>query len=177
VKRLLVLLGCAFFLSVPGGCQSAEEAVVGPKGQFPDFLVGAWQSQGGKWGLTFDSDGSISTIRHPFVTVEIDMAEGGAYEEGREGAHSIYAMGHCTASYDPNKRELNVEINFDYFKVVLPVGSFEGKMTDRLTGPISEDGITWTANWINYAELVDLMKPDPNSFSPIQVVFEKLQSP
>jgi hypothetical protein len=137
-------------------------------------LAGTWKAQGGKWELTFDSDGDISKIRHPFVTVEIDVTEGGAYEEGKDGAHSIYAMGPCAARYDPNKRELDVEINFDYFKVVLPIGSFEGKMIDRLTGRISEDYKSWTAGWTNFGELDDLMKPDPNSFRMVQMVFTKI---
>ncbi len=179
MKRLTLLVGCAIFLLTLESCCNNKkdvEVITGKDRPFPDFLVGTWKAQGNKWGLIFDSDGSISLIRHPFVTVSIVPAEGGAYEQGRDGAYSIYVMGPCTARYEQSNNELNVEITIDYFEVVLPIGTVEGKMSDYFRGPISRDGTTWTAAWVSYAELVGAEKPDLNSIKPETVVFTRVQS-
>lgn len=180
MKRLLVLAGCAVLLfsgcQELGGDRRAGEVIIEGDGEFPQFLVGTWRADDVRWELTFDCNGSITSMWHHFVSVAIDVAEGGAFEQGREGAHSIYVLGLCSARYDRSKGELSVEITIDYFEVVLPVGTVEGKMTDYFTGPISEDGTRWTAEWRSYGELVGADKPDPNSIRPKRVVFSKVQT-
>ena len=179
MKQLVVLVGCAVLLTGLAGCRSAGKEVkvtTAEDNRFPQFLVGTWRAENEKWELTFSSDGSILTIRHPFVTVPISLAEGGAYEEGREGAYSVYVMGPCTARYQPDESELKVKITIDYFQVVLPVGTAEGKMVEYLTGPVSEDRTTWTAEWVNYVELVGQEKPDLDSIPRETVIFTKVQA-
>jgi len=170
---------CGFFLLGAMGCPNngRDTEIINEKGgNFPDFLVGTWQMQDDKWELTFDSDGKISLIKHHFVTVPIVPAKGGAYEQGRDGAYSIYTMGPCIAQYDRASRELNVVITIDYFQVVLPVGKFEGKMTDSFRGRIYNGDTTWAAAWVSYVELDGAENPDPNSIQPVKVVFTKVQN-
>jgi hypothetical protein len=178
MKRLLVLMGCVFCLSGLAGCQNGgkgSDATTGANEQFPKFLVGTWRDNSDRWELTINSSGSVTSMRHPFISVPVDITRGDAYEEGRDGAHSVYILGPCTARYDRQKRELDVVINIDNFEIVLPIGTAEGKMVEYLKGPVSKDGLTWMAQWVNYVEMAGVEKPDLDSISPEPVAFTKVK--
>jgi hypothetical protein len=156
------------------GCNNGNVVSV-HKDKFPSFLAGEWKSDDDKWAFTFEPDGSISTFRHFFISIPIKVEEGGAYEELKENSYGIYVLGPCFAEYNSQKRILNVEINIAHFEVVLPIGTGEGSMKDTFRGIVSEDGMLWNAEWINYAEFVDAEKPDPNSITPEPLVFRHIK--
>jgi hypothetical protein len=176
MKRLLILTGSAALLSIFAGCQKGgkgDDITMAANKQFPKFLVGTWADNSDRWELTIDAHGNVTSMRHPFISVPVDITRGDAYEEGRDGAHSVYILGPCTARYDRQKRELDVVINIDSFEIVLPIGTAEGKMIEYLKGPVSEDGSTWMAQWVNYVEMDGVEKPDLDSISPEPVAFTK----
>lgn len=173
MKRLVILTSVCLFVFFAGCKKYAKENT--DLSRFPDFLVGTWESDDDRWAFTFEADGSISSMRHCFVTVPIDIQEGGAYEQGREGAHSTYVLGPCVANYDSAEHKLTVEINIDYFEVVLPVGTFEGNMRDYFEGEVFADELVYSAKWTNYAELVGAEKPDPNTLTAEKIVFRRIE--
>lgn len=179
-KKVLVLTVCITVFSGLCGCQNASkgdrgvEVSIEEDRQFPKFLVGTWKADDGKWELTFDCDGSITSMRHYFVSVPIDVAEGGAYEPLSGDFYGFYALGPCQADYNPDTRELNVTIIIDYFRLELPVGVGEGTMTDRFNGPISENGRTWNVSWLNHVQFVDVDYLDPNTIAPKSLTFTKV---
>ena len=146
---LLLLVGCnkSFFdkTNIEGSSLVSEELL----SQFP---AGIWECKSAGWQITLESDSNIVSIIHP-LGISIDIAEGGAYEEGTGGASLAWALGPCSTKYDPNSRILEVGIVTDYFSFELPGAKLEGKSRDEFSGKISETGNTWDAKWINYGQV------------------------
>jgi hypothetical protein len=179
MKQLLVLAGCAIFLSAVAGCQNGNKdamTAVGRNSQFPEFLAGVWESQTPdyKWAFKFERDGSISKIIH-IVAKEVDLNEGGVFWTGPDpGTYAVFVMGPCEAQYNKHTRELKVKIILDYFQMVLPQGQVEGTSNEYFQGPVSADGKTWKADWLNYSWLKGGDLPDPNTLQPEPVTFKKI---
>ncbi|MHC4455508.1 MAG: hypothetical protein ACYS0I_00210 [Planctomycetota bacterium] len=179
-NKVLILTVCITVLSGFCGCQNAggggrgAEVKVEEEEHFPKFLVGTWKTDDGKWELTFDYDGSITSMRHYFVSIPIDVAEGGVYEPLGGDFYGFYILGPCQADYNPDTRELNVRIIIDYFRLEVPAGVSEGTMTDRFDGPISENGRRWNVSWVNHVQFVDVDYLDPNAIPPKSLTFTKV---
>lgn len=180
MKQLVVLVGCAVFLSGLVGCQDrGTEVIIEGDGEFPEVMVGVWEAEVtkfSKWNIKFEPDGSISEIIHG-VADEVNIAEGGVQGEGPEdNTYYVFAMGPCEAEYTPSTRMLKVKIIVDYFIMKLPQGELEGRMEDYFEGPISEDGKTWRVNSLNYTWLEGATPPDTNLIeaNPVPLVFTKL---
>ena len=153
--------------------------------EFPDYLVGVWLGQGvvdpevnsvAKWGVEFESDGSISKIDQP-VAGKVNVYEGGVYLEGPDkGTFAYFIMGPCETNYNAKKRVLKAHIVVDEYMMKLPTGTITGRLESFLKGPVSKDGETWRANWYDFAWLDEADAPDPNVVwaNPIKVVFKKL---
>lgn len=177
MKHFIIILIFSLCVSVLTGCRGAGRDVVSRPdqgGHFPQFLAGTWRSEDQNWEITFDYTGNIVTIRHPFITVPVNIEEGFANEQGREGAYSIFIMGPCTAQYNRSKSELKVKIKVDYFEMVLPVGKMEGEMEDYLTGPLTEGNAVWKADWVNCVDLAGQPEPDPDLIPAEPVIFKKV---
>ena len=148
--------------------------------KFPEIMVGAWEAEtsleGSKWGIKFEPDGSILKIIHSLVG-PIDVAEGGVELEGRvEGAYMVLQLGDCQSEYNPETNMLNVKIVTDHYILKLPNGDLQGRIEDYFSGPVSEDGKTWKAEWRNYNWL-DGANPLPVDIidaNPIPLVFTKI---
>jgi hypothetical protein len=179
MKQLLVLAGCAVFLSGLAGCQDANRGGEG-EGHFPAFLVGVWQVEQGnfqnRWGFKFEPDGTISKIIHSVIG-PVNLAEEGIYLEGPDpNTYAMFVMGPCEAKYDSDTRELSVEIVLDFFRMQLPEGELEGKSHDYFNGPVSKDCRSWQVKWRNYGWLEGAAPPDANVIEahPEPLVFTKL---
>ena len=141
MKQLLLLAGCVVVLTGCFGCQNDKKVIktkTDDDKQFPEFLVGIWQSDQFNWGFKFERDGSISKLKHT-MGMMINVEEGGLYEEGTEGSTGVYVLGPCEADYEPQTRQLKVTIILDHFRMELPVGVLEGNSKDYFSGPVSED--------------------------------------
>ncbi len=181
MKQLLLLAGCVVVLMGIVGCQNDEKVnktkTDGDK-EFPEFLVGVWKSDQFNWGFKFERDGSISKLEHT-MGMQINVEEGGLYEEGTEGSTGVYVLGPCEADYDPQTRQLKVKIILEHFRMEIPVGVVEGNSKDYFSGPVSEDGKVWRANWLNYGWIEGADRPDPNIIeaNPVPLVFTPLDIP
>ncbi len=142
---LLVTVGCDNGSIVPRPVKPTEEG-------FPEVMVGVWEQKNEefhKWGIKFESDGSISKIIHPMAG-PVNIAEGGSHAEAPDGSYYTFVMGPCDANYIPSTNMLKVKILIDYFAIKIPVGILEGRSEDYFEGPVSQDGKTWKANWLGY---------------------------
>jgi len=198
----LVAAGCVVFaIAAVTGCQTLvslvepkavnegvarykEEFVKGP---LPDFVVGVWKEKGvdanlpdsrcaesrGCWGFTFEPDGSIPRMKHNFITVPVDVNEGGVFEDIGRGVSGIDVLGPCGASYNAARRELKVRVVIDYYRIETPVEVLEGSIDDVIVGTISDGGRVWNAKWWNYTQIEGEDKLDPNEVEPISVTLYK----
>jgi hypothetical protein len=187
MKKITILLAYLFALLLSAGCQkqagvpaglsqSRATATAGKedKTSFPAFLVGTWKADAESWEVTFGQDGSIESFRN-YWNVLMKPEEGGTTERGPEGAYALYGLGPCSATYNPDTRELNVVLTLDYFEIKIQDVTFAGNSRDELLGSVSADGTTWNAGWFNYGELVDADVPDPRDITPQALVFEKVK--
>lgn len=160
-EKVLLLTVCLTTFSGLWGCQKEQGKVLSDsvlsaraeETEFPEFLVGTWRSNESRWVLTLEPDGSISKMKH-FGGMEFDVAEGGLVEHWRDNAEAIYALGPCEAEYESQTRELTVTIVIEHYIINFSDGSLEGSFYDYLTGPISEDGLTWNASWTSRGEII-----------------------
>ncbi len=146
---------------------------------FPDFLIGLWEAEIGPsgWTFKFEPDGSILEMIHS-VAGEVDLRQDGVYLEGPdENSYAAFIMGPCEAKYNANTRELRVRIVLDYYRMVLQNAEFEGEIHDYIKGPVSEDGKTWKAEWLNYGWMKGASPPDFNMIgaNPMPLVFSKIE--
>jgi len=181
VRSFIVFL---ITISIIGGCKNSPpeqtsnpggEVVVAGAGEFPESLAGVWKADKFRWAFKFEKDGRISKFRHT-IGMYINVAEGGLMEEGEDDNYALYVVGPYVVKYDPEKRQLDVKITLDYFKMVLPMGTLEGKVDDYFSGIISDDNKTWQVDWRSYGWIEGADPPDPNVIdaNPEKLVFTKI---
>ena len=182
MKRLIVfVLGGLCVLSGLAGCRTGSMSateVQQDNGEFPPFLVGVWKATFGKhkWGIKFESDGSISKIIHNVVG-PVKLSEGGVFLEGpEEDTYAIFSMGPCEANYIPAGRMLKVKIVLDHYQMKLPAGDLIGRIEDYMEGPVLQDGKTWEVKWRSYGWLDGATPPDIALIdaNPDTLIFTKL---
>lgn len=182
MKQLLVLAGCAFVLAGLGGCQKAKkdnEVILGDGCEFPKFLVGTWKANRLDWAISFESDGSISSIVHTLWALPLSIDEGGFYVEGKmPGTYALFVLGECESDYNPTTRQLSAKINLEAYEIKMPNDIFRGKSEDYFEGPVSEDGTTWNVRWRGYGYMEDATPPDINfiNANPEPLVFSKIDA-
>jgi hypothetical protein len=179
---VLVFLGSLFPLSL-ASCQKPAATTQKPIPNFPPQMVGVWEAHTGenpgeRWVIELNQDGAITKIDH-LVAGPIVIAEGGRTAPGPDPNTSFTSvLGPCTSSIDPQKDTLNLEINLDYFEMVLPQGKLSGRIKDRFSGKISTDGQTWHADWRNYGWLDEAQQPNIKEIdeNPVKIVFKKINN-
>jgi hypothetical protein len=183
VKRILLITVWTFFLSGFCGCKPGQETVSPdtdshkpqePGYSFPDFIAGTWKSDKAGWMISFEPNGSISSMRH-FLGVDIDISEGGVREEWTNGVVAVYFLGPCEAVYTPKTRQLDVTITIEHFYVDFSTYRMDGSCVDYLKGPISQDGKQWKVSWLNYGKIEGAKEPDPNKIQPKFITFTKIR--
>jgi len=192
MRQVFVLLCCMVAVWCVVGCGRPGSADVGGLGaddahaaaggtttqateasEFPESLAGTWRADAHSWELTIKADGSMSRIKHLY-DVEILASEGGAFQQGQDGATAHYLLGPCSTHYDPRTRQLTATIVLDYFRFESPIGFVDGNQTDRFSGVVSPDGTTWTVDWTSRAELTEAQPPDANDFVTHRLVFTRI---
>ena len=113
MKQLLVLAGCAVFLSGLASCQKpaqttppvgSVEVIIEGGGEFPQFLVGIWQVDKHGWEIVFEPDGTISSAIHTIGGVGVKPGQ------VTTGGKSVFEAGKWLVKYTPESRELLVQI-------------------------------------------------------------------
>lgn len=179
--KIAVLGLWIFVLTLIGGCESP-----GPKSEnikrsaavesdFPEFLVGTWESEKGRWSFTFEPDGSISHFRHG-GGMEFDVAQGGLVEQWRGGGQAVFALGPCTAEYDQINGQLKVTIIVENYLITFQNAAMEGSFHDDFSGRVFEDGAQWHAVWTSTGEVFGRSSDGPNNVTSKALVFKKVSS-
>ncbi len=171
LKAIVLLIICVFIIS----CKKTVTAQKGAfaSAEFPPFLAGTWAAEEGMWQMTFKPDGSLESIKFYFVSAPIDTAKGAADETGENGFDSTWKLGDNRVKYNPDTMRLEVEVKISYFKVVRPMGTFEGNMVHTFKGIVSEDHKTWDVNWVNVTEINDFPEKSTDELS---LVFKHIDS-
>lgn len=148
-------------------CSCQQKLSCGQKSKienFPPQMVGTWDCQFGplavnRWQITFNPDGTIPKIYH-YVFGELIVSDGGIYKDGPDpNTYMVVALGPVDAEYDPATKILTIEVVIDDYEMKLPAGTLKGRIIDKLTGKISEDGKTWNAEWRSYGWLEGAAEP------------------
>lgn len=169
MKRLLILLVCALSASLLlGGCQGsgrdkrAVEVIIEGGGEFPQFLVGRWKAENGRWEFVFEPDGTISSVVISLGRVRIKPGQVTTVPM-RGGGKGVFKAGQWMVQYSPDDRELAVEVVVDYFHLDMGSRGLEGHRTDWFVGPVSEDWQIWEAEWFTFPKYI-ILKPEPVEF-------------
>ena len=157
-KKVLVLVLLAYSLSVITGCQElsrdkkkAVEVIIEGGGEFPQFLVGRWKTDKYRWQFVFEPDGTISSAVLNMGGIEIIPGQTTTLPT-RGGGEAIFKPGLWMVQYDPQFRELTVEIVMDYIHFEMGPSLLEGKAKDVFIGEVSQDGKTWRADWFGFPD-------------------------
>lgn len=186
MKKLLVLLGCAVLLF--SGCQnygrskSGVEVIIEGGGQFPQFLVGKWKADDYGWQFVFEPNGTIVSAVISMGEVEIIPGRTATFPT-ISGGKAVFKPGLWTVQYDPQFRELMVEIVMDYIHFEMGKGLLEGKRRDLLIGKVSQDGKIWRADWFSFPDYMAYASqtkrltttPEESLAGAITLTFKKLQ--
>jgi hypothetical protein len=186
MNKILVLLGCAVLLF--SGCQefsrnkNAVEVIIEDGSQFPQFLVGRWKANAHGWQFVFEPNGTISSAVISMGEVEIIPGQTATFPT-RGGGEAVFKPGLWTVQYDPQFRELTVEVVFDYIHFEMGPDLLEGKSRDVFVGEVSQDGKTWQADWVSFPDYMAYASqtrrltttPEESLAGAVTITFEKLQ--
>lgn len=137
-------------------------------------VAGTWKAKDYNWEFTFDSKAELVKIHHS-IGVNIDVKEGGVALKG-ENASGVVILGAHEGRFDEEICELFVDVELDYFRLDMPIGTLEGMAHDKIWGVLTEEGenIFWTGKWYNYGSLKGGNVPDPESIEPVDIVLYKV---
>jgi hypothetical protein len=162
----MILVG----LAAISGCQEAEkdkpksaetpisavEVTIDGNGWFPSELAGRWKVEGKKgWEIVFEKDGSILSVVHALGWFKLQPGKE-TIVPMKEGGQSILEPGPWRVDYNSATRVLEVEIVLDYFYCEIGDAHIEGDRRDIITGPVSDDGKTWTVNWTFFMDCIGI---------------------
>lgn len=192
MNRLLVLTTCCILLVAFSGCNelgqpdaNRSDLTLHTDNTFPASMVGIWETEpvritGRYWGIKFEPDGSVRKIIHN-VAGPVTLAEGGVFFEGADPnqEYALFVIEECPVKYDSETGMLQVEIILESFLIQKGTDTLEGSSLTRFSGPISNDGISWTAEKRTYAKLEGATSPTDEFIDthPDTVVFYKLEIP
>jgi hypothetical protein len=181
-RKTKTVLLCVLAVTLLNGCQVNQRKAVPFESSirsFPKIMEGIWEAKtesGERWIIKFEKDGVINKIEH-FVAGPIIISEGGVSGQGSDaGTQFVFVLGVCDKSYDSKTQKLYLEINIDYYEMVLPQGKLSGRIKDTFTGKISADGKTWETDWRNYGWLDEAQDPNIKEIeeNPVKLVFKKI---
>lgn len=182
MKKMVIIAVLTFAIITCTGCQQQQKDQTKDQksqnnlddNEFPEYLVGTWipvDNNEVRWIFTFEEDGTISKFRH-FMGMDFIVEQGGFEEPWKNNGRAIYDLGPCEAQYDYKTRQLEVVIVVERFQIIFPGDSMEGSFNDYITGDISEDGLTWNAQWAYRTEVLGADIDEPEE--PISVTFVKV---
>ena len=172
MKQLMEMVGCAVVVLVFACCQGPREKQAG-RTVLPPDIAGTWKAYDAPWEIVLSPEGTVvsaviatATVKiRPNQTTEVEM---------KDGSISSFKAGDCIVEYTPGTRELFVslemeDIHIKYMDIVI-----DGNSTDIFTGPVSEDGKVWPADWAKIFDYGTRFPWDPNNVGE-SVLFEKVE--
>jgi len=167
MKRLLFI--CVILLFVSSACQQTVQYIKTPgslnvivedDSEFPEFLVGKWESDKEGWGFIFEQGGDISVARISMGRTEVTPGKVTKVPTITDG-EAIFVPGDWQVIYLPADRELTVDIIMNYIRIEMIDQALQGKTRDIITGTVSEDGKLWRTVVSSFPEY-ELFPTDPN---------------
>jgi hypothetical protein len=150
-------------------------------GVFPEELAGRWRSDKGNWEFVFEPNGVISSSVINLGGAKIVPGRV-TRNPARAGGEGVYKPGEWFVYYDPETRELLIEVVIAFFHQDMGVDAAEGNETDILSGTVSEDGELWSASWFFLGRYI-AYTPEPREFENTteprfidSLVFEKVEN-
>jgi hypothetical protein len=156
------------------GCHGPARPTFVPR-PLPPEVAGTWQAQDSPWKIVLSADGTLSSAVIPMGRVEI-RPNRTTRVEMKDGSFSTYTAGDCVVDYTPATRELFVSVKMKKIHIVFLDNLIEGNSMDRFVGPVSEDGKTWTADWITVFDYGPRFPQDPNDIYAQPLIFEKIEN-
>ena len=173
MKQLVVLAGCAVVLLGLAGCQwQLGKLFEGGKTVLPPDIAGMWKARGEPWKIVLSPDGTVSSALIPMGAVEVRPNQTTEMEM-KDGSISTFKAGDCIVEYMPDTRELFVIVEIEEFHIRFLDNRIDGNSIDRFIGPVSEDGKTWMADWINVFDYGPRFPQGPVYAQPL--TFEKIE--
>lgn len=163
---------CVLWLGV--GCQNQSGRSSNGKVMLPADIAGTWKAQNSPWKIVISPDGTVISAVIPMGEVEVRPHKTTKLEMV-DGSYSTYKAGDCMVGYMPDTRELFVSVEMEKINVVYLDNVIDGNSIDRFVGPVSEDGKTWMADWINVFDYGPRFPQDANDTFAGQLVFEKVK--
>ncbi len=194
MKPLFVIVSCVVvFTLIITGCQpqsdkplsadeeSHVEVFIEGGGQFPQFLVGSWKENDGGWEITFEPNGTISSVTHTIGQVKVSPGRPTVVPMIEKGK-GIFEPGVWTVRYLPESNELSVEIVLKHFRAQSGNKIVEGSSRDFFIGTVAEDSREWAAEWLSFPVFVVSTGPkgkltlpvDYNENPKTTLIFEKV---
>ena len=173
-----MIVGCCLLMFA--GCKKADivgKNTIGRPERFPKVMVGMWETTGSlSWVFEFQPDGSILKMWH-FMAGRANLTTEGEthIETDKPPTRMEYFLAPCKAKYDPATQEVSIEVVMDYYKIQTRDKVLEGSGADIFRGPLSKDGKTWNAEWLNYLE-IEGKKLNRDAVKPRHLVFTKVDA-
>lgn len=166
MKRALIsaLFGLSLLLG-PTGCDK-------PNSVLPPEVAGTWKAEKTPWEITLTPNGEVASAVIFMGGVKIKPNQT-TKKQMLDGQYSTWKAGPCEVSYNPENRKLFVNILIEHMVGKMGDFTLEGFTDDFFTGPVSEDGKTWNANWINRFDYGERFPMDPNFINEPQI-FKKV---
>ena len=171
MRRLAIWVGCAILVWPISSCQrqTGQSKIL-----LPPEVAGTWKAKGSPWKIVITPNGRIDSAIIPMGKVEVKPNRTTKFEM-MHGEFSTYKTGRCDLEYTPQTRELFVSIEIKKMHIAFPDDAIDGNSIDRFTGPVSEDGKTWIADWVQLFDYGPRFPQDPNDAYNGPVMFEKLE--
>jgi len=173
MKKLIVWVGYAAFLLCITGCLGPLVKSSGSK-VIPPEITGTWKAYDSPWKIELSPNGKVVSAVIPMGIVEVKPNKTTKVEM-KDGQFSTYKTGDFDVQYTADTRELFVSIEVKDMHIVFLHNVIDGNSIDNLVGPVSEDGKTWKADWINVFDYGPRFPQDPNSILAGQLLFEKVE--
>ncbi len=174
MKRKVAIAFCSVsLLGWAAGCHgpARQPSVRRP---LPGEIAGTWKARDSVWKIVLSPDGTVSSAVIQMGEVEI-RPNRTTRVEMKDGSFSTYTAGDCVVDYTPATRELFVSIEMKKIHIVFMDNLIEGNSLDRFVGPVSEDGKTWTADWITVFDYGPRFPQGPDDLYAQPLVFEKVE--
>ncbi len=170
MRNAISILVCSFLTLVClAGCNEPAASNV-----FPPGVAGTWQADGSPWKIVLSKDGKVKSALVPMGEAEVSPNKTTKFEM-KDGKMSHITAGECFAEYKPVERELFVSIQQKDIHIAMGNDALDGNSLDIIKGPVSEDGKTWNAEWINIINYGPRFPQDENDIAPEPLTFRKVE--
>jgi hypothetical protein len=168
VRSVCVLL----LLAAMSGCGDSLRNGRQPQ-KLPDEVAGTWQARDNVWRIVLTPDGRVDSAQIPLGNVKIRPNKATKIEMA-DGSVSTYKAGDCTVFYDPDTRELRVEVIVEEVNIAFMTERIEGHTKDVFIGTVSEDGTVWKTDWLSFFDLGERFPMEPDAVGE-GLVFDKIK--